>query len=59
MEALRAKYEKMYLKRVDKKPKYRERKEIKKKTKAQEQYWYGLELEEGEDDDMFEDLFNI
>jgi len=36
VEALRAKYEKMYLKRVDKKPKYKERKEKKKKTKAQE-----------------------
>jgi len=59
VEALREKYEKMYLKRVDKKPKYKERKEKKKKTKAQEQYWYGLELEEGEDDDNYEDLFNI
>ncbi len=59
MEVLRAKYEKMYLKRYDKKLKYKERKEIKRKTKAQEQYWYGLELEEGEEDDMFDDLFNI
>ena len=59
VEALRAKYEKMYLKRVDEKPKYRERREIKKKTKAQEQYWYGVELEEGEEDEMYDDLFNI
>jgi len=59
VEALRAKYEKMYLKRVDEKPKFKERKEKKKKTKAQEQYWYGLELEEGEEDDMYDDLFNI
>jgi len=36
VEALRAKYEKMYLKRYDEKSKYKGRKEIKKKTKAQE-----------------------
>ncbi len=59
VEALRAKYEKMYLKRYDEKPKYKERKEIKKKTKTQEQYWYGVELEEGEEDDTFDDTFNI
>jgi len=59
VEALREKYEKMYLKRYDEKPKYKERREIKRKTKAQEQYWYGLELEEGEEDDMYDDLFNI
>ncbi|MCK4383461.1 MAG: hypothetical protein KAW66_09235 [Candidatus Lokiarchaeota archaeon] len=59
VEALRAKYEKMYLKRYDEKPKFKERREIKKKTKAQEQYWYGLEPEEGEEDDMYDDLFNI
>jgi len=59
VEALREKYEKMYLKRVDEKPKYKKRKEKKKKTKAQEQYWYGLKSEEGEDDDNYEDLFNI
>jgi len=59
VEALRVKYEKMYLKRYDEKLKYKERKEIKRKTKAQEQYWYGLELEESEEDDMFDDMFNI
>ena len=59
VEALRAKYEKMYLKRYDEKLKYKERKEIKKTTKAQEQYWYGIELEEGEEDDGFDDTFNI
>ena len=59
VEALREKYEKMYLKRVDEKPKYKERKEKKKRTKAQEQYWYGLELKEGEEDDGYDDLFNI
>ncbi len=59
VEALRAKYEKMYLKRYDEKPKYKARKEMKKKTKAQEQYWYGIELEEGEEDDGFDDTFNI
>ncbi len=59
VEALRAKYEKMYLKRYDEKPKYKARKEMKKKTKAQEQYWYGVELEEGEEDDGFDDTFNI
>ncbi len=59
VEALRAKYEKMYLKRHDEKPKYKERREIKRKTKAQEQYWYGLELEEGEQDDTFDDTFNL
>jgi len=52
VEALRAKYEKMYLKRVDEKPKFKERKEKKKKTKAQEQYWYGLELEEEDEDEL-------
>ena len=59
VEALRAKYEKMYLKRVDEKPKYKERKEKKKKTKAQEQYWYGLDLDEGEEDDSYDEMFNI
>ncbi|MBY8988390.1 MAG: hypothetical protein KGD61_08040 [Candidatus Lokiarchaeota archaeon] len=59
VEALREKYEKMYLKRYDEKPKYKERKEIKKKTKAQEQYWYGLKPEEGEEDDNFDDTFTI
>jgi acetyltransferase-like isoleucine patch superfamily enzyme len=59
VEALRAKYEKMYLKRVDEKPKFKERKEKKKKTKAQEQYWYGLELEEEDEDDVYDDTFSI
>ena len=59
VEALREKYEKMYLKRVDEKPKYKERRERKRKTKAQEQYWNGIELEEGEEDDTFDDTFNI
>ncbi len=59
VEALRAKYEKIYTKRYDEKPKYKERKKIKRKTKAQEQYWYGVELEEGEEDDMYDDPFNI
>jgi acetyltransferase-like isoleucine patch superfamily enzyme len=59
VEALREKYEKMYLKRVDEKPKYKERKEIKKKTKAQESYWYGLEAEEGDEDDVYDDTFTI
>ena len=59
VEALREKYEKMYLKRVDEKPKYKERRERKRKTKAQEQYWSGIDLEEGEEDDTFDDTFNI
>ena len=59
VEALRERYEKMYLKRVDEKPKFKERREKKKKTKAQEQYLYGLELEEGDDDDVFDDTFTI
>lgn len=59
VEALREKYETMYLKRVDEKPKYKERKELKRKTKAQEQYWYGLETEEGDEDDVYDDTFTI
>ena len=49
VEALREKYEKMYVKRVDEKSKYKERKEQKRKTKAQEQYWYGIKLDEDVD----------
>ena len=52
VEALRAKYEKMYLKRVDEKPKFKERRERKKRTKAQEQDWYGLKPEEDDEDDV-------
>jgi carbonic anhydrase/acetyltransferase-like protein (isoleucine patch superfamily) len=59
VEALREKYEKMYLKRVDEKEKFRERREKKKKTKAQEQYLYGLELKKGDDEDAFDDTFTI
>ncbi|MBY9020543.1 MAG: hypothetical protein KGD67_05755 [Candidatus Lokiarchaeota archaeon] len=59
VEALRAKYETMYLKRVDEKPKFKERREKKKKSKAQEQFLYGLELEEGDDDDVYDDIFTI
>jgi acetyltransferase-like isoleucine patch superfamily enzyme len=59
IEALREKYEEMYLKRVDEKHKFKERREKKKKTKAQEQYMYGLKQEEGEEDDTFDDTFPI
>jgi acetyltransferase-like isoleucine patch superfamily enzyme len=59
VEALREKYEKMYVKRVDEKFKYKERKEQKRKTKAQERYWYGLEPEEGDEDDVYDDTFTI
>jgi len=59
VEALRAKYEKMYLKRVDEKPKFKERRERKKRTKAQEQDWYGLKPEEDDEDDVYDDTFTI
>jgi len=59
VEVLREKYEEMYLKRVDEKPKFKDRKIRKKKTKAQEQYLYGLKAEEGEEDDTYDDSFTI
>ena len=59
VEALREKYEKMYVKRVDEKSKYKEGKEQKRKTKAQEQYWYGIKLDEDDEDDVFDDTFTI
>jgi acetyltransferase-like isoleucine patch superfamily enzyme len=59
VEALREKYEEMYLKRVDEKHSFRERRELKKKTKAQEQYMYGVKLEEGDEDDTYDDTFTI
>jgi len=59
VEALREKYEEMYLKRVDEKHKSKERREKKKKTKAQEQYMYGLKQEEGEEDDTYDDTFTL
>ncbi len=59
VEALREKYEKMYLKRVDEKEKFRERRVKKKKTKAQEQYLYGLDLKKDDDEDAFDDTFTI
>jgi acetyltransferase-like isoleucine patch superfamily enzyme len=61
VEALREKYEKMYLKRVDAKDKegFRERRKEKKRTKAQEQYLYGLELKDGDEDEGFDDTFTI
>ena len=59
VEALREKYEKMYLKRVDGKEKFRERRVKKKKTKAQEQYLYGLDLKKDDEDDGFDDTFTI
>lgn len=61
VEALREKYEKMYLKRIDEKEKegFRERRKEKKKTKAQEQFLSGLEITEGDEDDAFDDTFTI
>jgi acetyltransferase-like isoleucine patch superfamily enzyme len=59
VEALREKYEKMYLKRYDEKEKFKERREKKKKTKEQEQYLYGLELKDGDEDNVFDDTFTI
>lgn len=59
VEALREKYEKMYLKRYDEKEKFKERREKKKKTKEEEQYLYGLELKDGDEDDVFDDTFTI
>jgi acetyltransferase-like isoleucine patch superfamily enzyme len=61
VEALRERYEKMYLKRVDAKEKesFLERRKEKKRTKAQEQFTHGLELEEDDDDEAFDDTFTI
>jgi len=59
VEALREKYEKMYLKRYDEKEKFKERREKKKRTKEQEQYLYGQELKEEDEDDVFDDTFTI
>ena len=59
VEALREKYEKMYLKRYDEKEKFKERREKKKKTKEQEQYLYGLEIKDGDEDNVFYDTFTI
>ncbi|MFX0076732.1 MAG: hypothetical protein ACFE96_14910 [Candidatus Hermodarchaeota archaeon] len=61
VEALREKYEKMYLKRVDAKDKegFRERWKEKKRTKEQEQFLYGLDLKEEDEDDTFDDTFTI
>ncbi|NVM46538.1 MAG: hypothetical protein HWN79_16650 [Candidatus Lokiarchaeota archaeon] len=59
VEALREKYEEMYLKRVDEKHTFRDRRVRKKKTKAQDQYMHGLKLEEGEEDDTFDDTSTV
>ena len=61
VEALREKYEKMYLKRVDEKEKesFLERVKERRRTKSQEQFLSGLEVKDDDEDDGFDDTFTI